>query len=160
MKLIKQATLLALSSFILNTSSVMIAPVEAAGVYPPKTQQSPSKRVHSEPVRATPGVYRYQLDAGGFRADYSGGQMDVAWNGDCNNPRPVDSVVPDDVNLSVWPGSTWLDDSDNPIPSGGVQNTRLDTVTYFSAPSYSPVGGDPVITSSNTALISSETGEG
>ncbi|GGA17874.1 hypothetical protein GCM10008018_72460 [Paenibacillus marchantiophytorum] len=86
--------------------------------------------------------------------------MDVAWNGDCNNPRPVDSVVPDDVNLSVWPGSTWLDDSDNPIPSGGVQNTRLDTVTYFSAPSYSPVGGDPVITSSNTALISSETGEG
>ncbi|GGA17981.1 hypothetical protein GCM10008018_72540 [Paenibacillus marchantiophytorum] len=159
MNFFKLTALLVLSSIIINMSSTVNSPVKAAGSYPPKTQQSQPKTVYSEPVRAKPGVYWYQLDAGGFRADYSGGQMDVGWNGNCNNPRPVDSTVPDDVNLSSWPGSTWLDGSNNPIPSGGVQNVRLDTVSYASALSFSPVGGNPKITSSKTAIISSETGE-
>ncbi|MDQ0899949.1 hypothetical protein [Paenibacillus sp. V4I7] len=89
MKFFKISNLLVLTSLIINMTAITIAPVNAAGIYPPKTQQSAPKKVESNPVLAKPGVYWYQLDAGGFRADYSGGQMDVGWNGDCNVPVPL-----------------------------------------------------------------------
>ncbi|GFZ96682.1 hypothetical protein GCM10008018_48930 [Paenibacillus marchantiophytorum] len=88
--------------------------------------------------------------------------MNVGWNGDCNNPRPVDSPVPDDVDLSKWSASSWSDDKGSRVPASSVQNVRLDpdnSVHYISALSYSPNDSKPTVTSSITALINTTTGQ-
>lgn len=151
--------IITLATIFINLIVVTVPAAKAAGTIPPKTQRIGPKTITSDPRISTPGVYWYQLDAGNFRADYSGGYKIVDWNRSCENPRPVDSEIPDEVDMSKWPAERWVDDRGIEINGANVQNIRLHRVDYINAPSYKPADSKPTIISEKKARINSITGQ-
>ncbi|WP_239330471.1 DUF5704 domain-containing protein [Paenibacillus sp. ACRRX] len=76
--------------------------------------------------------------------------------GTCEAPYPVLSEIPDEVDLSRWPATSWSYNG-NVISSSAVDNVELDTVMWIYTDTYYPVG-DPIVIGKKTAKITTKTG--
>lgn len=112
--------------------TVSLSVVEAAeNDYGPKTMKNPKKvTILATPTVGNPGVYWYQENNGRFRADHSGGPTLAKNAGNCSDPFPAATEVPDRVDFSKWQPKNWPDYHSTRVDTSQITNIRIHDVRY------------------------------